>query len=655
MTGTSASKHASLSFSRSIARAGGGFDDPDNADNLFVTSGNTCSGAQLSGDYMSVQGEGAVAQDTALTHGAWQDVAFNRTTSSGGGGGLATGTSLGAGAKQFVHSGGTATGSLVSSGATAVISGGGVTSGATAWGDGFYGQEGTNDGAVIVQGGASSIAAVVSGGYLSVQGQDALSEGAIITANGWQDVGLNNRTSERGGGVARKTTLVSGGKQYVDDGGLATHTTIGSGGSQEVQVGGKADHSYVAAGGSMTVHNWASSHNTVVENGGTARIEGNATETVTAGTGSGVTVWGNGFGNQDGAGFLSVGSGGTAFNEHIMGGYLAVEGDGATSIDAVITNYGWQDVAYNRRTSTHSYGVAYGTKLSEGTNQFVYSGGTANKSQIASGASSTLFSGGVASGATAWGRGFHGKDEKWEGALIVQGGATSTDAVISGGYLSVQGQNAFSEGAIVTAGGWQDVGLNNRTDAHGGGTAIRTTLVNAGKQFVDQDAVAIQTIVSSGGSQNILANGKADQTQVSAGGSMNVESWGSSHNTVAAAGGSATVQRNATETVTLGSGSGVTVFGDGFDNQDNTGVIAIGSGGTGFNQIANGGYICVEGDGATSVDALVTGNGWQDVAHNGKTGTGSLGFATGTKLTQAAASTFIATAQPQTHQLAQAG
>lgn len=478
-----------------LTRAGGGFDAQDYADDILVTSGRTASGVQLSGDYMSVQGDGARAQDTALVNGAWQDVAFNRLTGSAGGGGVATATHLGTGTKQFVYSGGTASDTAIASGATAVVFNGGVTSGAIACGIGFRPGGEKNEGALLVQSGGSSVDALVSGGYLSVQGQNAFSDGAVITANGWQDVGFSNRTDAQGGGTAHDTLLISGGRQYVSNG-VATQTIIASGGTQQILPGGMAELSVVSSGGIMSVENWGSSYNTVVVTGGSALIRGNGIETVTQGIGSGVTVTGNGFFSQDGTGVLSIGSGGTGIDEIADGGYMSVEGDGACAINALVTGNGWQDVAHNDKTGANSVGIAIGTRLTLNGRQYVYSGGTAAHTSVGSSGSMTVF----------------------------RGGTALDPALASAGTLELQ------SGGVLLGGIVQEHGIVRADGAQLGGKILMSgyldggTIIDQGIVEVAKGGLASHLIVGSGGSLQIDPGGQiADGISLQTGGQATID------------------------------------------------------------------------------------------------------------------------------------
>jgi len=528
---------------------------------LILSAGGTSVDARIEGGYMSVQGNGAVSRDAYVTSNGWQDVGSNNNGATGGGvassttlinggaqfikNGLAVDTQVSSGGRQEVAAGGTAQGgtvfaggqfqidaggtginnailsggqgnvwgiaqasngvasgltvqnggsavalsggrlsaatlmsggraivssagvmadSVLSRGGVARIQSGGTATGLRALGNGWWG---TEEAAILIGAGGTSLNATLSGGYQSVQGQGAYSENTLITASGWQDVGWNSRDNTYGGGVASGSTLVGGGKQFLS-GGTAINTLISSAGTQTVMGTGIASGSLIVSGGSIVVQAGGTSFNAQVASGGVGQVNQGGTAVALNGQTSGMTV-------QNGGSALAL-SGGT------------------------VTNF----------------------TLLSGARGFVSSSGVMASSVLSRGAVARIQSGGTASHLTASGNGWWGTEEA---AILVGSGGTSLNATLSGGYQSVQGQGAYSENALVTGNGWQDVGWNSRDNTYGGGVTSGSTLVNGGKQFIS-GGTAVQTVVSAAGTQTILATGIASNAIVLSGGRTLVTSGG---------------------------------------------------------------------------------------------------------------------------------
>jgi len=121
-------------------------------------------------------------------------------------GGVANGTTISNGGREYVYGGGSASGATISSGGTEAVSSGGVASGATVLGGGTE----------YVYAGGSARGAV-------------LSAGALVVSSG---------------GVAIGTTIGSGGREYVSSGGSVSGATL-SGGILQIQAGGTAGTSQI--------------------------------------------------------------------------------------------------------------------------------------------------------------------------------------------------------------------------------------------------------------------------------------------------------------------------------------------------------------------------------------------------------------------------
>jgi len=527
---------------------------------LILNSGGTSLNAQIEGGYMAVQGSGALSRDAYITSNGWQDVGSNNNGASGGGvassttlinggaqfvkGGLAVDTWVSSGGRQVISAGGTAIGgsvfsggqfqiegggtginnvvlpggqgnvwglalasngtasgltiqsggsavaqsggrisgstlfwgaqgvisssgimadTVVSAGATARVQSGGTASGLTAMGSGFWNYDA---GAILVGAGGTALNGTLSGAYQSVQGQGAFSQNTLITGNGWEDVGWNARDNTYGGGVASGSTLINGGKQFVS-GGRAVGTLVSSAGTQTVMSTGIASGSVVATGGVMSVLGGGTSFNAQVAPGGIGTVSQGGTAIAADGVTSGMTVQ----------------AGGTAIaqNGGTVDTFTILDGGRATAV----------------------------------------SGGTLANSVLSRGAQAYVLSGGVADNVQARGNGALGNTQ---GSLILSAGGTSFNAQIDGGYMSVQGNGAFSQNALITNNGWQDVGSNNN-GAAGGGVASGSTLINGGAQYV-QSGTAVNTVVSSGGRQEVRIGGVASGSTVFSGGQTLVAAGG---------------------------------------------------------------------------------------------------------------------------------
>ncbi|MFC0500930.1 hypothetical protein ACFFGM_05280, partial [Asaia krungthepensis] len=171
------------------------------------------------------------------------------------------------GQTAVASSGGTVLGGTVTSGATVILNAAAVTSTTTVSGQGL-GAANNVVGAILVGAGGSSISDKLIGGYMAVQGTGAISRDAIISNNGWQDIGYNNRTGAAGGGVASGTILRNA-KQFISSGGSAADTVISAGGTEVISTGGRANNTVINSGGSVSILGGGYAQNATVSSGGT--------------------------------------------------------------------------------------------------------------------------------------------------------------------------------------------------------------------------------------------------------------------------------------------------------------------------------------------------------------------------------------------------
>lgn len=412
-----------------------------------------------------------------------------------------------------------------------------VLSGATAQnvktlGTGLNGPGTGIQGSLILRSGGTSFDARIEGGYMSVQGNGAVSHDAYVTSNGWQDVGSNNNGA-MGGGVASSTTLINGGAQFVRSG-LAVDTQVSSGGRQEVKAGGTAIGGTVFSAGQFQIDAGGTGINNAVLSGG----QGN--------------VWG-----------VAQASNGVASGLIVQNGGSAVVLSG---------------------------GVVSAFTILSGGRGFVSSAGVMADTVISRGAQARVLSGGTASGLTVLGNGWWSTTE---GAILIGSGGTSLNATIAGGYQSVQGQGAYSENALVTSNGWQDVGWNSRDNTYGGGVASGSTLVSGGKQFIS-GGTATNTTISSAGTQNVLATGVTSGSLIASGGSMIVQAGGTAFNGLVASGGTGLINQGGTAIAADGLTSGLTIQAGG------TGLVLAGGTASALVASGNSAWVATYGSGSTA-------------------------------------------------------
>ncbi|NVN05557.1 Hint domain-containing protein [Asaia spathodeae] len=224
---------------------------------VLVGSGGTALNTVLSGAYQAVQGQGAYTENTLVTNSGWQDVGLNSFDGLYGGG-IASGSVLVSGGKQFV-SGGTALTTMISAGGTQTVMYGGVVSGSVVASAGFI---------TVLSGGTGYNANALSGGRVVVASGGTLSGGIIAsgaTLSG--SAGALWGGNLRVGGSISGGSIVSKGVAEISSGGTARDLFVASGGSLQVDAGGTLTGlANLAAGGIATLDASA---------GGTVNLGGN--------------------------------------------------------------------------------------------------------------------------------------------------------------------------------------------------------------------------------------------------------------------------------------------------------------------------------------------------------------------------------------------
>ncbi|MFC0502019.1 Hint domain-containing protein, partial [Asaia krungthepensis] len=397
-----------------------------------------------------------------------------------------------------------------------------------------------------------------NGGYMAVQGAGAVSRDAVITGDGWQDIGYNNRTGAAGGGVASGTILRNA-KQFISSGGSAADTVISAGGTEVISTGGRANNTVINSGGSVSVLGGGYAQNATVSSGGTLTGASGATL-------DGGTISGGGTATLDPNTLIT--SQPTVYgtlNGGLVSGNLAValikSGGVANNVSATASG----------AVSVSNGGLTSGTTILSGGTIVVYSGGTSINTQVRTGGVGQVSPGGTetivngtGSGMTAFGSGIGdgSGDNRGVGAILIGSGGTGIGETVSGGYLAVQGTGAVSRDAVITANGWQDIGNNNRTGAAGGGVASGTILRNA-KQFVWSGGSAANTVISAGGTETVFGGGTSLTPVVSLGGQVGVNSGGTLQGGSVLSGGSVTINQGGKLTGALDLSAGANAMLDG--------------------------------------------------------------------------------------------
>ena len=248
------------------------------------------------------------------------------------------------------------------------------------------------------------------------------------------------------GDTAKKTTINSGGKQYVSSGGSATSTTINNGGVQHVSSGGSATSSTINSGGHQHVSSGGSATNATVYNSGRQ----------------------------------TVFSGGSAMGTIINSGgdQYVISGGSATSAS----------VNDGARQFVSSGGIAKATSVNSGGRQYVRDGGIATDTVLNNTGRQIVSHGGSATNTTI----------NSGGQLTVSTGGSATNATINSGGQLIVSTGGSATNATINSGGRQFLY---------GGSATSTTINNGGVQHVSSGGSATSTTINSGGTLDVRSGG----------------------------------------------------------------------------------------------------------------------------------------------------
>jgi autotransporter passenger strand-loop-strand repeat protein/autotransporter-associated beta strand protein len=287
---------------------------------LIVLSGGTAVSASVAGTELLSGGTDRLAE---VTSGGVQTVSA---------GGIALGDTIDSGGKQTISSGGVVSGTLVSG--YEVVLGGGIASGsiAEAYAGNLY--------SVVVSGGESVGAIVLSNGAMSVSGVASYTwSGEVLSITVLAPSSALATTVNAGGeldvyagGIISGTVLLGGAKEYVEQGGMALGTTVDNGAVEHLYDSGTAVGSVIEAGGIQSVTE-ATAFNDVVMSGGVVSDAGTVAYTEATGITSSFvgTLTGSGALVQSGPGTLVLAGNLSGFSgtAQISGGTLDLTSAGA--------------------------------------------------------------------------------------------------------------------------------------------------------------------------------------------------------------------------------------------------------------------------------------------------------------------------------------
>ena len=533
---------------------------------------------------------GGTAIDTTIKSGGNQIaeaggiLAGTQTIEAGGvaSGGTLTGTQDVAGmatditvsGTQNIKNGGTAVRTTVNGGTQSVLSGGTATDTTL-----------KNKGKQIVSSGGVASGGTFSGVNTNTRGYQEVYEGGTVVGAILSSYGNQTVT----GGMARDTTVTSGGIQAITSSGVSLNATIKSGGTQSATEGG-------ILAGTQTIEAGASA------SGGTLKeitVDGAIYKGVqnvnSGGTANNITV--------TGGGTQFVLSGGTANGVTLDGGTLSMAGGAIASGTAgghgrVVYDGGSGQIPLGGTNNFSSFTVSGGTLETQNGFHIDSSGG------ITVNSGGTLIAGGAVTVQTSG------------SSLTVSGGGTLSATTIStenGGEISMSGgvlqaagdiairhalTNAYgnvSAGGTLTVGGGatqpgsgKQLNLSAGRDIHISGAATVTNL-SAGENISAGGQAVSATNISAGGA---IAAGSITAVNISAGGnisaSANISADSISAGGTLSAGGNLTAGTLALSAVPA-SGAAVSAIGDvnitnlnvsSFNPAQNTNGSLISAGGT---------------------------------------------------------------------------
>lgn len=431
---------------------------------LYVRSGASASGSVIGsggGAFVTGAAQGDIVNAGGFEYVVGGVAAFSEVNSGATErlslGGTAEGTQLQPGAVQQALAGTAIYDATVGSGAYQFVSSGGTVLGTTVESGGF--QE-------VLSGGIASASTIESGGYLVAL------PGAVVTSAVLEPGGMLISAgivfNPNPPAVVLYTTPIVGlqvgvsASDYVLSGGLASKTTVFSGGQEFVDAGGVVSGSALRNGGTETVSGGVAYDSTV--SGGVPGVY-SLQDVTAAGMASGTKVFIGGAQNvSGGSAMLSVLSGGAQFVEAggavtgttiAAGGYQFI-GAGGTATATVVSSGGSQNV---------SGGAAYGTTQMSGGRDFVAFGGVLSGAVLSGDAS--FGPGGTGVGATVYdhanltvdGGTVYGSQVQSGGLQVLSGNATYSTAVseafdttISGGGAEVVEARSVESNPVIAGG-----------------------------------------------------------------------------------------------------------------------------------------------------------------------------------------------------------
>ncbi len=284
---------------------------------------------------------GGMASFTTVSSGGYEEV--NGTTVN---------TTVDSGGIALLYGDGSAVGTVVNSGGSAV-DGGGTTTRT------MVNSGGTED---VYLGGTASFTVVSSGGTEDVF-EGGITANTTINNGGRQVVSRGNQDefSPYGGCTAIRTTVSSGGFEYVSASAATSFTTVSSGGYEVVFNSGTANGATVSRGGYEIVYAEGSAVSATVSSGGyeVVSIGGTATSTTVSNGGYEIAYSGGWaiYATVSSGGFEVVFSSGTAAAPTVSSGGYEIIYSGGTAYDTVMNVGGAIDVTYLSFTSGGSASV----------------------------------------------------------------------------------------------------------------------------------------------------------------------------------------------------------------------------------------------------------------------------------------------------------
>lgn len=281
-----------------------------------------------------------VSNGGVITASAWQGAGYVIDTNVGSGGtvvgsagAIVQKSTVKAGGSLVLSSGATGYNNQIDSGGTGVVQIGGTevtsngtTSGLTVFGTGWNSDRTIPQGNLIVKSGGTAYNAQISGGYLSIADNSAVSVSAHITNGGWQDVGYD-RINSTSGGTAIHTILEGGARQFIFAANSSVDTQVYSGSIMDALSGAAGVNAAIFAGGAAVIRGGATLSGGTVASGGQLIVSANGLLGGTIkvqGVVSGGTVITNGL--------LELLSGGTTTGQRVLsGGSLQIDAGGKLS------------------------------------------------------------------------------------------------------------------------------------------------------------------------------------------------------------------------------------------------------------------------------------------------------------------------------------